>query len=413
MNAEIIGIGSELLLGQIANTDAQYISQQLSSIGIDVYYHTVVGDNKKRILEALDAATSRANIIITTGGLGPTMDDLSKEVVAEYLKMELVLHNPSLDRIKNYFHAINRPMSENNAKQAMFPKEAIILQNNKGTAPGAIIEKDDRMYVILPGPPFELQPMFHDYVIPYLAKRSGYGIYSRVVRIYGIGESKVEEMLKDMLLAQTNPTIAPLVNNSEVTLRITAKAATRQDAEMLIAPVQGEIKKRLGNAMYGYDDDSLETVVVNILKNKGYTLSVAESCSGGHICDLITNVAGASEVLIEGCITYSNEAKIARLNVLPETIARYGAVSHQTVKEMANGIRNTAKTDIGIAVTGIAGPSGGSADKPVGLVYMAIADHYNTKVKEFHLTGDRIRIKNVTALRMLDWLRLYLIDQSN
>src|SRR5665647_598087 len=178
MNAEIIGIGSELLLGQIANTDAQYISQQLSSIGIDVYYHTVVGDNKKRILEALDAATSRANIIITTGGLGPTMDDLSKEVVAEYLKMELVLHNPSLDRIKNYFHAINRPMSENNAKQAMFPKEAIILQNNKGTAPGAIIEKDDRMYVILPGPPFELQPMFHDYVIPYLAKRSGYGIYS-------------------------------------------------------------------------------------------------------------------------------------------------------------------------------------------------------------------------------------------
>ncbi len=410
MNAEIIGIGSELLLGQIANTDAQYLSQQLSFLGINVYWHTVVGDNQNRILEALCIASERSDIIITTGGLGPTMDDLSKETVAEFLGMELVVHQPSLQRIKDYFHAMNRTMSNNNVKQALFPREAIVLPNDKGTAPGAIIEKDGKIYIVLPGPPFELEPMFERYVMPYLAEKSQEGIYSRVLRIFGIGESSVEEITKDLLLQQKNPTIAPLASMGEVTLRITAKAPSREEGEALILPVQEEIKKRLGNSVYGYDDDRMESVVVSLLRSKGCTLAAAESCTGGHISNLITNVPGASDVFIEACVTYSNEAKIARLGVLPETLAAHGAVSSQTAREMAEGIRKSSGADYGIGVTGIAGPGGGSPEKPVGLVYMAISDKNGTEAREFRLTGDRMRIKSGSALRLLNWLRLHLME---
>jgi nicotinamide-nucleotide amidase len=410
MNAEIIGIGSELLLGQIANTDAQYLSQQLSFLGINVYWHTVVGDNQNRILEALRIASERSDIIITTGGLGPTMDDLSKETVAEFLGMELVVHQPSLQRIKDYFHAMNRTMSNNNVKQALFPREAIVLPNDKGTAPGAIIEKDGKIYIVLPGPPFELEPMFERYVMPYLAEKSQEGIYSRVLRIFGIGESSVEEITKDLLLQQKNPTIAPLASMGEVTLRITAKAPSREEGEALILPVQEEIKKRLGNSVYGYDDDRMESVVVSLLRSKGCTLAAAESCTGGHISNLITNVSGASDVFIEACVTYSNEAKIARLGVLPETLAAHGAVSSQTAREMAEGIRKSSGADYGIGVTGIAGPGGGSPEKPVGLVYMAISDKNGTEAREFRLTGDRMRIKSGSALRLLNWLRLHLME---
>jgi len=410
MNAEIIGIGSELLLGQIANTDAQYLSQQLSFLGINVYWHTVVGDNQNRILEALCIASERSDIIITTGGLGPTMDDLSKETVAEFLGMELVVHQPSLQRIKDYFYAMNRTMSNNNVKQALFPREAIVLPNDKGTAPGAIIEKDGKIYIVLPGPPFELEPMFERYVMPYLAEKSQEGIYSRVLRIFGIGESSVEEITKDLLLQQKNPTIAPLASMGEVTLRITAKAPSREEGEALILPVQEEIKKRLGNSVYGYDDDRMESVVVSLLRSKGCTLAAAESCTGGHISNLITNVSGASDVFIEACVTYSNEAKIARLGVLPETLAAHGAVSSQTAREMAEGIRKSSGADYGIGVTGIAGPGGGSPEKPVGLVYMAISDKNGTEAREFRLTGDRMRIKSGSALRLLNWLRLHLME---
>lgn len=410
MNAEIIGIGSELLLGQIANTDAQYLSQQLSFLGINVYWHTVVGDNQNRILEALRIASERSDIIITTGGLGPTMDDLSKETVAEFLGMELVVHQPSLQRIKDYFHAMNRTMSNNNVKQALFPREAIVLPNDKGTAPGAIIEKDGKIYIVLPGPPFELEPMFERYVMPYLAEKSQEGIYSRVLRIFGIGESSVEEITKDLLLQQKNPTIAPLASMGEVTLRITAKAPSREEGEALILPVQEEIKKRLGNSVYGYDDDRMESVVVSLLRSKGCTLAAAESCTGGHISNLITNVSGASDVFVEACVTYSNEAKIARLGVLPETLAAHGAVSSQTAREMAEGIRKSSGADYGIGVTGIAGPGGGSPEKPVGLVYMAISDKNGTEAREFRLTGDRMRIKSGSALRLLNWLRLHLME---
>jgi len=412
MNAEIISIGSELLLGQIANTDAQFLSKQMSYLGIDVYWHTAVGDNRSRILEALRIAAERSDIIITTGGLGPTMDDLSKETVAEFIGLDLVVHEPSLKRIKDYFQSTGRIMTENNAKQALFPKEAIILPNDNGTAPGAIMEKDGKTYIILPGPPVELEPMFTNYVVPYLEGRTGSRIFSKVLRIYGIGESAVEEMIKDLLEHQSNPTIAPLAGAGEVTLRLTAKAGSQQRAMEMIQPIQDEIEKRLGNAVYGYDDDRMENIVLDLLRKRGLRLALAESCTGGHISNLLTNVPGSSDVLLESCITYSNEAKTARLLVSRDTLNSYGAVSAQTAIEMAEGIRKTSGADIGASVTGIAGPGGATPDKPVGLVYMAIAGPYGTKAMECRLPGNRLRVKSGAALRLLNWLRLYLLSNE-
>jgi len=409
MDAEIIAVGSELLLGQIANTNAQYISQRLSSVGVNVYYHTVVGDNKERLLKALEIACMRANIIITTGGLGPTMDDLTKETIAEYLGMELMLHQPSAQAIREYFARRGRVMTENNLKQAMFPREAIVLPNAVGTAPGAIIEKDGKTFIILPGPPFEMQPMFENHVIPYLAQRENQKIFSRVLRIYGIGESAVEEMIKDLLEKQTNPTIAPLAAYGEVTLRLTVKCPRSQDPLELIKPVEDEIRRRLGQAVYGIDDDRLETVVARLLKERGLTLAMAESCTGGLISNLLTDVPGISENLLETCVTYSNQAKINRLGVKHETLEAYGAVSPQTAQEMAEGILRTSGADIGLAVTGIAGPGGGTPEKPVGLVYIAIAMDGNVEVKRIYNQGDRKRIKLSTANTALDLLRRKLL----
>ncbi|MCM8900802.1 competence/damage-inducible protein A [Caldicoprobacter algeriensis] len=410
MDAEIIAVGSELLLGQIANTNAQYISQRLSSVGVNVYYHTVVGDNRKRLLEALEIACKRADIIITTGGLGPTMDDLTKETIAEFLGLELVLHQPSAQAIREFFARRGRTMTENNLKQAMFPREAIILPNDVGTAPGAIIEKDSRTFIMLPGPPYEMQPMFENHVIPYLAQKGNEKIFSRVLRIYGIGESAVEEMIKDLLENQTNPTIAPLAAYGEVTLRLTVKCHRSQDPLELMKPVEDEIRRRLGQAVYGVDDDRLETVVARLLKEKGLTLAVAESCTGGLISNLLTDVPGISENLLETCVTYSNQAKINRLGVKPETLEAYGAVSPQTAQEMAEGILKTSGADIGLAVTGIAGPGGGSPEKPVGLVYIAIAMGGDVEVKRFRNQGDRKRIKLSTANTALDLLRRKLLE---
>ncbi|HCS75771.1 MAG TPA: competence/damage-inducible protein A [Clostridiales bacterium] len=408
MNAEIIGIGSELLLGQIVNTDAQFISEQLSTLGIDVFWHTVVGDNRKRIMEALRLAADRSDIIITTGGLGPTMDDLSKETMAEFLGMELEIHEPSLNRIQSYFTTMGREMTDNNKKQALFPKEAIVLKNDNGTAPGAIIEKNDRIHIILPGPPSELQPMFVNEVKPYLAGKTVDEIYSRVLRIFGVGESSVEAKIKDLLQKQSNPTIAPLAGAGEVKMRITAKAASRQEAEKMIVPVQKDIESRLGNAVYGYDDDPMEMIVIKSLREKEMYLALAESCTGGHVTDLITNIPGASDVLLESCVTYSNEAKVKRLGVSEDTLKKYGAVSSQTAYEMAEGIRKISGADIGAAITGIAGPGGATRQKPVGLIYLSLSSYGGTETKELHLSGNRLRIKEAAALHLLNWLRLSL-----
>ncbi len=410
MNTEIIAVGSELLLGQIVNTNAQYISNNLSDLGINVYYHTVVGDNRNRFMEALKIASGRADLIITTGGLGPTMDDLTKETIADFLGLKLTLHEPSAQAIREFFKKRGRTLTENNLKQAMFPKEAVVLPNNYGTAPGAIIEKDNRVYIMLPGPHFELQPMFSNYVIPYLAERENQKIFSRVLRIYGIGESAVEETIKDLLINQTMPTIAPLASYGEVTLRLTVKCDREQDPLEFIKPVEDEIRRRLGDAVYGIDSESLEIVVAKLLEEKGLTLAVAESCSGGLIGDMLTDVPGISKNFLEGAITYSNEAKIKRLGVKPETIESHGAVSRETAREMAVGITETTGADIGLAVTGIAGPCGGTVQKPVGLVYIAIAMNGEADVDEFRFSGDRKRIKHSTAKQALDLLRRKLLN---
>jgi len=403
MNAEIIGVGSELLLGQIANTDAQYLSQRLSELGINVYYHTVVGDNAARLMEVLRLAHQRSDLIITTGGLGPTMDDLTKETVAEFLGLPMVLDQASLNAIHCFFHTLGRHVSKNNKKQAMFPEGAVILPNENGTAPGTIVEKDGRTYVILPGPPQELEPMFHNHVAPYLLEKAGYVIHSRVLKIYGMGESDVEETVRDILERQSNPTIAPLAKQGEVTLRLTVRCGKGEDADALLKPVEDEIRERLGDLLYGVDDDTLATVLVRTLKEKGKTLALAESCTGGLVAKMITDVPGSSEVFREGVVTYSNESKESRLHV--NTVPRYGAVSPETAAAMLEGLWETTDADIGAAITGIAGPGGGTDEKPVGLVYIAVGDRNAHTVHTCRFTRNRERIRLSAAMFTLDKLR--------
>lgn len=409
MNCEIIAVGTELLLGQIANTDAQYISSRLSELGINVYYHTTVGDNKQRLLDALDIAVKRADIIITTGGLGPTMDDLTKETVAEFLGLDMYMHAPSLQHIKERFARTGQQVTDNNIKQAMIPTGGVPIPNPNGTAPGVIIEHEKGVFIILPGPPFELQPMFEDTVVPFLQQRSDYTIASKVLRIFGIGESKVETMVKDILDEQTNPTIAPLIGRGDVTLRITARVRKGQDAASLIEPVEQRIRARLGDAVYGVDDDTLEKVVGYMLMDKKLRLAVAESCTGGLIADRLTDVPGISAVLDRGMVTYSNQAKIELLGVASETLKQFGAVSPQTAEEMALGALEKSNADIAVAVTGIAGPDGGTASKPVGLVYMAVADRDGVYSSKHIFNGNRRRIKETAASTALNLLRLHLL----
>lgn len=403
MNAEIIGVGSELLLGQIANTDAQYVSQKLSELGINVYYHTVVGDNAGRLKGVLALAHERSDLIITTGGLGPTMDDLTKETVADFLELPMVLDQESLEGIHCLFHTRGWPMAPSNDKQAMFPEGAVILPNPNGTAPGAIVEKDGRTYVILPGPPNELNPMFDDQVMPYLSKKAGYVIHSRVLKIYGMGESSVEDKIQDILREQSNPTIAPLAKMGEVTLRLTVRCEKGEDSDALLDPVENKIRERLGDVVYGVDDDDLASVLIAALRQKGKTLTLAESCTGGLVSKMITDIPGSSDVFREGVVTYSNEAKASRLNVT--TVPQYGAVSEETAAAMLTGLLATSDADFGAAITGIAGPGGGTEEKPVGLVYIAVGDRDSHQVHTCRFHRDRGRIRHAAALFTLDQLR--------
>lgn len=406
MKAEIIAVGTELLLGDIVNTNAQYIAKRLADIGVSVYHQTVVGDNPQRLKEALDLAFRRGvDVVITTGGLGPTKDDLTKEIAAEFFSKELAIHEESLNIIKEYFAKSKRTFSENNVKQAYFPKDSIILENNHGTAPGCIIEKDNNFIILLPGPPREMKPMFEGNVIPYLKKFTDGILVSKVLRICGLGESAMAEIIQDIIDKQTNPTVAPYAKSSEVTLRITAKASSEKEAEKLILPVEEEIRQRLGENVYGEGETSLEEVIGNALIEKGLTISTAESCTGGLLAGQLINYPGISKVFMEGAVTYSNEAKINRIKVKKSTLEAFGAVSGETAVEMAEGIAKTSKTNIGISTTGIAGPSGGTDKKPVGLVYIGLYINGDTKYKELNIKGDRNRVRERTVVTALDWLR--------
>lgn len=409
MRAEILAVGTELLLGNIVNTNAQYIAKRLADLGIEVYHQAVIGDNPKRLMDAYTAAFKRADLVITTGGLGPTKDDLTKEVAFDYFGKEAVLHKDILDNIEEYFKKINRNMVESNKKQAYFPMDVLILKNNHGTAPGCIIEEGNKTLIVLPGPPREMKHMFEDYVIPYLMKYQDGILVSRVLRIIGIGESAAAEMIEDLIDKGKNPTIATYAKESEVTIRITAKANTEEEAEKLIIPVEEEIRKRLGIAVYGEGETQIEEVVGKILVDNKLTISTAESCTGGLLAGKIINYPGISTVFKEGVITYSNESKIKRLKVKKEILDKFGAVSSQVAAEMAEGIAKASGTDIGISTTGIAGPEGGSDEKPVGLVYIGLYIKGEVKTKELHLAGDRQKVRNTAVIRAIEWLRRELL----
>lgn len=411
MKAEIIAVGTEILLGDIVNTNAQYLAKELAALGIEMYYQQVVGDNEDRILHAFDEGFSRSDIIITSGGLGPTTDDLTKEVAAKYFNKELLPDQNSIEAIKEYFSLTGRKMAENNLKQGFIPKGSIVLKNNNGTAPGVIIEEDGKIMIILPGPPKELKPMFEESVRPYLERRTDSILVSKMVKILGIGESSVAEEIKDLIENQTNPTIAPYAKEVGVALRLTAKAKNEEEALELIKPVEEEIKKRLGNNVYATEDISIEEVVAKLLIEKNLTISTAESCTGGMIASTLINYPGISQVFLEGAVTYSNEAKYNRLGVKNETLDKYGAVSEETAIEMAVGIAKTAGTNVSIVTTGIAGPGGGTEEKPVGLVYIGVYVNGEVKVQRCIFKGNRDRIRIQATIKGLDMLRRILIEE--
>ena len=412
MKAEIITVGTEILLGDILNTNCRYLSRELAAMGIEMYYQITVGDNEERLLKTLEESLNRSDIVICTGGLGPTEDDITKEVCAKYFGYELGLHKPSLDAMIERFKYMNRVPTKNNEKQAYFPKEAYILKNDNGTAPGCIMEKEGKMIVVLPGPPREMESMFENYVKPYLSKLTDDVIESEVLRIIGVGESKVENDILDIIDSQTNPTIATYAKGYECTLRITAKAKSVEEAKELIKPMSDEMKRRFGQSLYATGETSIEEVVSKMLVENNLKIAVAESCTGGMVSASLINYPGISSVFMEGCVTYSNEAKMKSLGVKKETLDVYGAVSDNCAKEMASGVAARYNTNVGIATTGIAGPDGGTDEKPVGLVYFGI--YINGKVisKKYVFNGDRQGVRERATRTILNDLRLELLNME-
>lgn len=408
MNAEILAVGTELLLGDIVNTNAQFIAQGLAELGIDVYYQTVVGDNPERLKSAMHSAFDRADIIITTGGLGPTEDDLTKEIGAQYFGRKLVLDERALDRIKKFFDKMKRPMTDNNVKQAMVPENAVVMYNANGTAPGIIIENEKQILIMMPGPPREMKPMFSEQVKPYLASKQEYTLVSRVLRIAGVGESAMEMQVKDLIASQTNPTVAPYAKDVEAVLRITARAENADEAEKIIEPVAQEIYSRFGKSVYAEGETSMQETVAQMLVKRNKTIAVAESCTGGLVASRLIEYPGISSVLLEGAVTYSNGAKMRRLGVKRETLEAYGAVSAETAVEMAEGIAKSSGASIGLSTTGVAGP-GPSEGKPEGLVFIGVYIEGKTYVKELNLAGKRNVIRERAAYNALDYLRRKLM----
>lgn len=411
MRAEIISVGTELLLGQIVDTNAAYLSAKLPALGVSVYFRSTVGDNENRIAEALKLAFSRSDVVITIGGLGPTDDDLTKETVAKMLGQRLVVDQYSAERIRRFFLDRGVQMPEANLKQAQTPENGRVLPNDVGTAPGAIFEQDEKAVVVMPGPPGEMIPMFEHYVVPYLREKAGPAagfIKSRVLRIIGMGESAVAELVRDLFAAE-NPTVAPLAKGGEVHLRITVQASDEAQADQLIRGTEDKLRERLGGVVFGVDEETLEDVVVRLLIEKRLTAAAAESCTGGLIMHRLTNVPGSSKAFLGGVVAYDNRAKVELLGVSEEDLRSKGAVSHEVARAMASGVGRLLHTDIAVGVTGIAGPGGGTPEKPVGLVYIGISSQEETISQEFRLRGGRIDIKERSALAALAMLRDLLI----
>ncbi|MCK9217080.1 MAG: competence/damage-inducible protein A [Firmicutes bacterium] len=410
MICEIISVGTELLLGNIINTNAQYLSQKISELGFDVYYHSVVGDNMERLIEQIKLSRSRADIIITTGGLGPTDDDITKSGLCSALGIDLVLHKESLEKINSYFSKTGKEMPDINIRQAYIPSGGKIIENNNGSAPGVIYEDKKNIFILLPGPPGEMKPMFDKNVFPYLKDKSNSIIESKTLKVVGIGESSLQVMLQDLLDNQTNPTIALYAKVGEVHVRVTAKTDKKSEADYIINKMIERIKDILGDNIYGYDDDTLEGTINKLLKKNKKSIAIAESCTGGLVSDRLTNISGASDSYINGIVSYNNEAKIKILRVKEDTINKHGAVSKETAAEMAAGVKDISKTDIGLSITGIAGPDGGTAEKPIGLCYIGLAFKNDVYTYEFYFNGNRIKIKSNASTKALDILRRFLIN---
>ncbi len=411
ITAEILSIGTELLLGDIINTDAQVISEGLSELGINLYYTTVVGDNPERIRRSVELAKSRADLLITTGGLGPTYDDITKETVSQCYGRRLVRHEETVKRLETYFSRRGIKLTENNYSQAMLPEGCTVFTNEWGTAPGVAFDTEDgKSVIMLPGPPSECFPMWRECAMPWLASKSDACLVSRTIRVVGLGEAPMEAMLRPIIEKMTNPTVAPYAKVGECLLRVTAKAATKEEAYAMTEPVVQDMCSRLGDVVYGVDAESLEARVVELFAEQGKTIATAESCTGGLVGERITSVPGASRVYLGGAVCYSNEMKTRLLGVKEETLEKFGAVSRETAAEMARGARERTGADFAVALTGVAGPSE-SESKPMGLVYIAAAGKDIEVVREctFGRAGGRERVRSNAATTALDMLRRALL----
>ena len=409
-DTEIISVGTELLLGHVTNTDARDVSEMLSQIGVNVKYHTVVGDNPTRLAECVEIAKTRADIIITTGGLGPTYDDLTKEILAKSFGLELVKDQASYDGlyeyIKNSCH-----FTENNYKQAYLPEGCTVFRNSCGTAPGCAFEKDGKVVVMLPGPPKECRAMFERSAVPYLRRLSEELIVSHSVHMFGIGESAVDMAFRDEMDKMSNPTMAPYAKECDCLLQITAKAKSEAEAEAMIAPVIAHVRERMGDYVYGVDVESVEDVVLPLLKERGMTFATAESCTGGEIAKRMTDIAGASAVFKGGVVTYTNEIKTKLLGISPALLEEKGAVSYEVAYEMATRVRELLGTDIGVGVTGLAGPDGDGVNE-VGTVFVSMAVEGKCFVRSLHMGAHRSRsfIRRMAGNHAYDMIRRYLTD---
>lgn len=410
---ELIAVGTEILLGNIVNTNAAYLSEKCAELGFSCYYQNVVGDNAKRLEETIRQALSRADIVLLSGGLGPTEDDLTKETAAAVLGKKLVLHEKSREAIRTYFRKKGMEIAENNWKQAMVPEDCIVIDNPNGTAPGIIMEDQGRHLILMPGPPGELIPMFEDSISPYLQNLQTEVIYSKTVKVCGVGESKAEMQIKDLIDQQSNPTIATYAKIGEVHLRVTARAESREKAKQLVKPMVKELKRRFGDSVYTTKEKvTLEQSVADLLKERGYTITTAESCTGGMLAARLINVPGVSEVYRTGFITYANKAKRKELGVLKETLRLYGAVSRETAMEMVRGAAEHADAEVALATTGIAGPDGGTEAKLVGLVYISCYVAGEVTVREFRFSGNRAKIRESAVAAALTLARECLLRQE-
>lgn len=412
MICEIITIGTEILLGDILNSNSQYLSSKLAELGINVFKHTSVGDNEDRILSALEKAYEKSDLVITTGGLGPTTDDLTKEVCAKFFNKKLIIHEESLNKLKEFFDKLKSDFPKSNEKQAYHIEGSTVMPNNNGTAPGLIYEDEetDRKLIILPGPPKELNLMFEESVYPYLQKFSKYMIVSKMLKTCSLGESKMASMVEDIILNSENPTVAPYAKQGESYLRITAKGKSEEECIKIMAPTIDAIYKKLGINIYGEDKDTIQSVVAKLLLEKDLTISIAESCTGGKLSSMLTEIPGISKVFLEGVVTYSNEAKMRTLGVKQDTLDKYGAVSEECAKEMAEGIAEYTGSKVSISTTGIAGPDGGTEDKPVGLVYIGLFLNGETKIRKLSYSRNRIDVINRASILALNFLREELIN---